>query len=339
MDKNRKKFMVIAILLVTIIFTGCSPREGVNKKVDNDRIKIVTSLYPQYEFAKKVGGEKVDVKLLLPSGVEAHSYEPTPRDIVAIKNADIFAYTNIYMEAWVGGIVKNLKDTCLPLDLSEGIVLSDGDLDRDNHVHDDDDDSHSHKDENHIEEDDLPEDDHHGHSHEKDPHIWTSPVNAIKMVENIRDGLIQVDGENSSYYRKNAEEYIEDLKKLDEDIFKEIGNENLKIVFGGHFAFGYFAERYNLEYISPYKGFSPDGEPSARNIVNMIKEIKKDNIEIIYHEELIDPKIARILAEETDSRLLMLHSIHNLTKEEIRANKGYISIMYENLENLKEAKK
>ncbi len=157
------------------------------------------------------------------------------------------------------------------------------------------------------------------------------------MVKNIMEGLIEVDGNEAQYYRENAEKYIKELKALDEsfiEAFKKTKTDT--IIYGGHFAFGYFTERYHLNHISPYIGFSPNAEPTPNRIIELIKTLEQSEIKVIYYEELVDPKVATIISEETGAKMLLLHGAHNISKEELQSNITYVEIMRDNLEKLKE---
>lgn len=305
---KRKRISTILILSLIMIFTfGCS---SVNNQVpvNNGKLKVIATLFPQYDFVKEIAKDKVDVSLLLPPGVESHAYEPTPQDMADIKNADMFIYTGEYMEPWALKIASNIK--------SEKLIIVDAS-----------------KNVNFIEDDDHDDYDHGG----KDPHIWLDPIYAQKMVDNIVEGLIKADKENKEYYIKNGEDYKKKLGVLNEKFVEAFQKtKSNKIIYGGHFAFGYFAERYNLEHISPYNGFTPDAEPTPKRIIELIKNIESAGIKTIYYEELIDPKVSKILSKETGAKMLMLHGAHNLSKDELESGISYIDIMEGNLERLKE---
>ncbi|HEY4543711.1 MAG TPA: zinc ABC transporter substrate-binding protein, partial [Tissierellaceae bacterium] len=277
--------------------------------INDDKIKVVTTLFPQYDFSKELLKEHAKITILLPPGVEAHSYDPTPKDIVEINNSDIFIYTGDEMEPWVSKIINNIDtEKVKVIDISKGIELIE------------------------AEENDEA----HGHSHEKDPHFWTNPKIAKKVVSNLSEEFVKLIPEFKEDIEINKEDYIIKLEKLDNDIRKDLERvESRTIIYAGHFALGYFAEEYNLEYITPYDGFSPNSEPSPKNISNLIEIMNKSKVKSIFYEELIDPKVARIISEQTGANMYLLHGAHNISKDELDSNVGYIDIMYNNLENLK----
>lgn len=325
--KRRGILFLIMLMIFTFSVSGCTGEvqepatEQVGKEVSSeeetgDRLSVVATLFPQYDFARRLGGDRVEVRYLLPAGTEAHSYEPTPQDMVALLNADVFLYTGEFMEPWTRNIVENLKEEdVLVVDLSQGIPL----LTSEDHDHDHD----------HGEEDD--------HEEGIDPHYWTDPNMAILMVQNISDALSQVDPENEEAYISEEIELIDELTKLDGDIREALSRTKSRtILSGGHFAFGYFAREYGLEHMSPYSGFSPNAEPTPQRITALIRTIEETGANAIYHEELIDPKVAQVIVDETGVRLLLLHGAHNISKEDLESGKTYMEIMYDNLENLKE---
>jgi zinc transport system substrate-binding protein len=325
----KRKGMLVLLMLMVFAFavSGCTQEvdmpvsepegsEASGEDIGDDKISVVATLFPQYDFARRIGGERVEVRYLLPTGTEAHSYEPTPQDMVALLNADVFLYTGEFMEPWTRNIVENLKEEdVLVVDLSQGIpLLTSGDQD------------HEHQ-----------EDEDHGEEEAIDPHYWTDPNMAIIMVKTIGDALAQADSENVEQYKNEEAALIEDLIQLDSDIREALDRTKSKtILSGGHFAFGYFARQYGLEHMSPYTGFSPNAEPTPQRITALIQTIEETGAKAIYHEELIDPKVAQVIVDETGVKLLLLHGAHNTSKEELESGKTYMDIMYENLENLKE---
>lgn len=329
----KKILMVVFAMMLLFVLSGCesnienvivaegdvADQEVVDQEVvdqeviEEARLSIITSLYPQYDFTKSIVGDKADVILILPPGVESHSFEPTPQDMVKLQNSDLFLYTGKEMEPWAYRLTGSISAKIV--DLSAGIAL----MDLDDHGHEDD---HDHEEEDHEEL--------------MDPHIWTDPNLAIVMVDNILVSLKAIDETNADYYEENANALKNALMELDLEIKDVLSKTTSKtILSGGHFAFGYFVERYGLNHMSPYEGFSPDAEPTPKRIAALIETIKETDAKAIFYEELIDPKVSRVISEETGIEMLLLHGAHNVTKEEFEAGKSYITFMKENLERLK----
>lgn len=284
------------------------------------KVQVIATLFPQYDFVKAIGGEYAEVRLLMPPGTESHSYEPTPKDLVDIENADVFIYTSLAMEPWIEKMLTQIGPDTLVIDASKGVtMLTAEQLGLEVH------------------EESAGED----HDDEGvDPHIWLDPVNAGIMAQNVADGLIQAMPENQDSFIKALAQYQDDLMALDTEIQNTLGKyPDRSIVFAGHYAFGYFSKRYGLNYHSPYEGFSPDSEPSPQKIASMVDFMKAENQKVVYYEELIDPKIARIIASETNADMVMLHAAHNVSKDDLAAEITYIDIMKENLRKLEEGLK
>ncbi len=303
------------IFFLGIYLTGCG-KTGQN--THSDRMKIITTLFPLYDFTKNLVKDKADVTLILPPGVEPHGFEPRAGDILKINSAHMFIYTGKFMEPWVEDILKGVDNKdLLIVDSSIGIKL----LTHKSHTH------------QHLKE--------HSHGKDKkqlyldaDPHIWLDLANAQLMVDNILAGLVKKDPANRDFYEKNAQAYKAKLDELDKRFSTNLTSCKKRIiVHGGHFAFGYLASRYNLKYISAYKG-SPDAEPTPRHVFLMKKIIKDNDIKYIFFEELIMPRMAEVLAKETGAQILMLHGCHNITRDEMERGVTFISLMEKNLENL-----
>ena len=318
----RKLQIIVSMVgIISLLLVGCSKAETTDSKAaegDNTpKIKIVTTLFPQYDFVNQVGKDAVEVNMLLKPGVESHTYEPTPSDIIDINKADIFLYTGDEMEPWVSKILDSLDNDVMIVDLSKNITLDE--------VEDHD---HEHED---VESDD-------DHVHSYDPHIWTNPLNAKVMVEDIKTALSEVDKTNAMAFETNANEYLASLDQLDQDIrdmVKEAKRD--EVVFGGRFAFHYFFEEYGLDYVSAYDSCSAETEPSAKVIATIIDKVKEDEIPVIFYEELANPKVAESIASATGAKTLLLHSCHNVSTDDYKNGATYLSLMYQNLENLKEA--
>ena len=312
-------FIIGVIVIIGLGFFTVSGRLQ-DTTSNSGKLNIVTTLFPSYDFAKIIGQDKVEVSLLLPPGVESHSFEPRPSDIVKINKSDLFVYTGKYMEPWAEDIIKGLtnKDVSI-VDSSNGITLS-----KREENHDDEEEG--------VHEEELEND----HGHEGiDPHIWLGLDNAQVMVDNIVNAISQKDPANSDFYMKNAIEYKNRLVQLDNQFKSTLAKcEGREIIYGGHYAFGYMAKRYGLAYTSA-QGFSPDSEPTASDLVNLVEQIKAGGIKYVFYEELTSPKIAQTLANETKAQLLLLNAAHNIAKEDYKKGVSFASIMEQNLANLK----
>ena len=312
---SKKIRISIYVIFIILIFTGLSvffllkSQMGNDKSMasENKKLQVVTTLFPLYDFSKSIGQDKVQVTLLLPPGVEAHSFEPKPADVILINQADIFIYTGKFMEPWAEDIVKSITNkNLLVVNASNGIKLIPA-------VFYDSDES----------------------SGSMDPHIWLDFDNAKMMVNSIMQAFTEKDPENKSFYEKNTEEYKQQLTDLDNDYKSALSLcESKEIIYAGHYAFGYLAKRYGLKYLAA-QGVSPDAEPTANDPINLVNQIKEDNIKYIFYEELASPKIAETLSNETGAKLLVLNAAHNVSKEQLERGITFISIMKSNLNNLK----
>ena len=370
--KSLLKKIIVLCLIATLVLTTCSCGMRKYSDIDEDKLLIVTTLFPQYDFAKQIAGDKAEVVLLLSPGVEAHDFEPTPSDIILINKADLFIYTGDEMEPWVASILESLDNEELNvLDVSEGIeLICEEENHEHNHVHEDeeedevhdhieseatDEEGHEHDEDEAVEhetdeseeahEDEniiFAEGDHseHDHTHSADPHIWTSPVNAMKMIENIEEALVELDEANKTLYEDNAHAYIHELEEVDSQFREIVANADTHtIYFGGRFAMSYFAHEYGLNYAAAFDSCQAESEPSARLIVKIIEKMREDGAKYVFYEEMTDPKAARIIAEEIDGEILLLHSCHNVSKAEMEAGVTYLSLMQQNVENLRKALK
>jgi zinc transport system substrate-binding protein len=319
--KTRLLLIMMTIIVVVVVVSGC------HKKTDDHatgKIKVMTTLFPLFDFAKHLGGNKAEVTLLLPPGVEAHSFEPRPGDIVKIEAADLFIYTGDEMEPWVKKILSGIVSKRFQIiDASSGIAMQETEQ---HHEHEN---AEKHA-KNHHEGEKT--DHHHG---KLDPHIWLDFANAQKMVDTMAAGFINKDPANKDFYLKNASTYKAKLDDLDHRYRETMTTCKKKVIIhGGHFAFNYLAKRYELIYESAYAG-SPNSEPTPKRIIELKTKIKKHGLDTIFYEELIEPRMADMIAKETGSELLKLHGAHNISKDEIDQGVTFIQLMEQNLESLK----
>lgn len=311
-EKKNQIIVLSVVFLFIIILTALSIK---NKREENkieesgNQTQIVTTLFPLYDMAKKIGGEKVEVSLLLPPGVEAHSYEPKPSDILKINNSDVFIYTGEFMEPWVHDMLQSLNGKVKVLDASTGVRFIKGNDDE-------------HEDEHGLDG--------------VDPHIWLDFDNAKIMSQNIKNALSVVDPDNSLFYEKNLDFYKKELSQIDNSYKTDLSVCDTKtVIYGGHYAFGYLARRYGLKYEAA-QGLAPDSEPSASDLVKLVNQIKKENIKTVFYEELESPKVAETLSKETGARMIKLNSAHNPSKEQFDSGISFFDILEANLFGLKD---
>lgn len=311
------KQMVLVFLVGLVLLFGGACSQNAEKTAAGPRLSVVTTLFPLYDFARIIGGEKASVQLLLPPGTEAHSFEPKPSDMARLAKADLFFFTSKEMEPWAEKLYAGVQNPSLQVvDTSVGIRLM---LAADEH-------------------------DHHGHGKEAghavhakaDPHIWLDFANAEKMVGTIRDAFMRKDPTNADSYRQNAGRLLAGLAELDKKyaaMLKTCAHQEL--VSGGHFAFGYLAHRYGLRYRAAY-GFSPSAEPSPRDLMRLSRFLKEHRVKAIFYEELIEPRVAETIAKETGVSLLLLHGAHNISREDFQAGVSFLKLMERNYDALRE---
>jgi len=296
--------------MLLLLCTSCEKKR--DEAVQPGRLRIVTTLFPLYDFTRNIAGDKAQVSLLLPPGMESHSFEPKPDDIIRINKADLFVFTNRYMEPWAADIIAGLDNRrTLVVDASRGARLLEAGR------------SDGHGDEGH----------HHGEG--MDPHLWLDFANAQIMVDNILSGLVAKDPSNRGFYTANAAAYKAKLADLDQRFRKGLSScEKRVFLHGGHFAFGYLANRYGLRYESAY-AVTADAEPSPAKIAKLIRDIRANGLRYIYTEELVEPRVADTIARETGAKVLRLNGAHNVGRDDLAAGATFLSLMEQNLNNLR----
>lgn len=284
------------------------------------RLRLVAAVFPAYDFARVVAGDAAEVTLLLPPGADAHSYEPTPQDMIAIQNADLFLYTGGESDTWLERVLASLGDDAPEtFAMADCVTLLEEEHSQSmapEHDHDHDEDGHE----------------------EMDEHVWTSPKNVQLIVRALREKLCALSPENAERFIQNEAAYQQKLQALDER-FETIvaeGKRNL-IVFGDRFPFRYFAAAYGLRYDAAFPGCSEDSEPSVKTIVSLIRAIREEQIPVVFYIEFSSRKTADILAEETGAKELLFHSCHTVSQQEMDEGASYLTLMDRNADALKEA--
>ena len=368
-----------AVLGISLVLGGCAQTGESQGAFDasseeNGKLKVAVTLFPYYDFVRQIAGNPVDLQMVIPAGMDSHSFEPTPADIRTIQHADILISNGGTMEHWLDETLAALDTTNMTIvtmmdyvdAVEEEIVegMEDADHDHDHtHVyvaadHDhsgetpEEHAAHAHEDDDHDHSGETPEE-HAAHSHEEDTrsyvdhdgheeeieydeHIWTSPVNAMKLVDVIGDTLAEADPAHADTYHQRAENYKKELEEIDAG-FREVSANRKRnmIVMGDKFPFRYLADEYQLDYRAAFSGCSSDTEPSAKTIAYLIDKVKEEQIPTVYYLELSSHRVSEIIGEETGAEPLLLHSCHNVTRAQFDAGVTYVQLMRQNIENLR----
>lgn len=328
-------FLYVSILLVILSvcgLTGCSDTKSeedffvssrASEEPETDpRLQVVTTIFPQYDFVRQIAGDNLSLQMLLKPGEETHSYEPTPRDIIAIQNADLFIYVGGENDEWVEDILDSPEMSQVrTLRLVDCVDMLEED-----HVE-------GMKKERHAE---SGED-----GREMDEHVWTSPRNAIRITERITEELIRLDRTHKEEYEARLRSYTGELEELDtqfhEVVQKASGEGHSVLVFGDRFPFRYFVEEYGLDYYAAFPGCASDTEPSAATMAFLIRKVKEEHIPVILKMELSSDQIAHAVAEASGAEVRVFYSCHNLTAGQFEAGESYLSMMRENVKTLEAA--
>lgn len=311
-----KKIIVLSMsVLLGALMMACGPTE--KESANPRKPKIMASFYPMYEFTKKVVGDEAEVELLVPAGVEAHDYEPSAKDMARLSSADAVVFNSPEMETWVKKVAENTGDQVVFIEAAKELKLVA-------------DSAHSH---------DEAEADHDDHNHDHgsvDPHVWLDPQLAQKEVATIAEKLGAEMPEKKAIFEKNAEAYIAELAKLDQAFQTAFTGKKQRTFVTQHAAFGYLAERYQLEQAS-VSGLTPDGEPTPKRLAELKTFVKDHQISTIYFEENATSKVAETLAKEANLTVDVLNTLESLSEKDQQAGKNYLSVMTDNLEALKKS--
>ena len=319
---RKRLFALLLALTLAASLCGCADRQ----RAEDGRLQVVCSVFPYYDFARQIGGDDVDVTLLVAAGKETHSFEPTPLDVITLSQADVFLYNGGESEAWVDDILsaagENIAVT-LPLmpqvsalaeEWAEGMEGA-----HDEHDHDHDYETHD--------SDDI----------EYDEHVWTSPVLAKALCQAICDALCQADPAHREGYQARLADYLTQLDGLDA-AFREVveaGHRRL-LVFGDRFPLLYFCKEYGLDYRAAFHGCASDTEPSLATLKYLIDKVEDEEIPVVYTIELSSRKVADAIAETTGAKVLTFHSCQTVSRTEFDGGATYLSLMEQNVEALRE---
>ena len=269
---TQTKLAIIAIIVVIPLTSIAVYSTNSNQQytpIDNSKLQVISSFNPLHEFSQIVGQDKVDVRLLVPVGVEPHDWEPTIKDVQEIQKSDLIIINGIGFENWVDNLAENNYQGII-VDTSEGILINN--LDQKNTV---------------------------------DPHIWLNPIYAKKQVQNIALAFSNNDPENGEFYTTNAAEYGKKLDLLDLKIRTELSDCNDDFI-AFHDAFSYFAKEYDLNQHTIVPSNNSHGEVTAKTLENVISKARELNIKVIFSEESVNTKTSQIIANEIGGKVLVL---------------------------------
>ena len=314
-----KKIILILIGIAIVIGLGVALGMGGNKNKSNAKYKVVVSNFASYDFLREIIGDNKDVELifLLGPGKDAHSYDPTPQDLVKIQEANVFVYVGGEMEKWsdkvLASLDKNGKEIICIADFVNTIEEKEVDG---------------------AEEEEEEEEEEGAF----DEHIWTSPENAIKMVNALEKVMEKIDGENKEKYKKNADDYIVKIKDVDSKIQNIVDNKvRDRLVFADKMPMQYFMDYYNLEATAAFNGCSTETDPSAKTIAYLQNKIKKEKIPVILYIELNPGIVAKTIADETGAQAMQIQTLHNVSLDDFNNGETWVSLMTRNIDVLRSA--
>lgn len=308
----RRTILAALLALALAALAGCSGSLN-EPEAQSGKLKVVTTIFPAYDFALRIFGDRAEVTLLLKPGTESHSYDPSARDIVKIDGCDLFIYNGGGSDAWVENVLRSADEVNVLKMMDFVEALEEEELEGAEHDHDE----HDHDDE------------------EYDEHIWTSPKNAALIVDGIKEEAARLDGENATLYESNAAEYSRKINALDERFTELLAGESRYFVFGDRFPLLYFFKEYGLNYYAAFPGCGSETEPSAQTIAFLTEKLAGDDtVKAVFSIELSSVKLAQTLAAENGLATAEFHTCHNITAEDFAAGESYVSLMERNYQTL-----
>ena len=317
----KRLFTVLLILSLTLPLSGC---KGGCYESGSGELSIVTTVFPAFDFAREIAGERASICLLIPPGSESHSFEPTAQDILRIQNCDLLICNGGESEVWLEDMLEGLDGDIPRVVMLDCVQALEEEVKEGMQAQ-----AHEHEEE---------EAEDHGHEPEYDEHVWTSPRNAALISRAISERLCFIDPENAEYYTSRCDSYCDSLMALDEDfrsLFQELGNPTM--IFADRFPVRYFVEEYGLDYYAAFPGCAEQAEPSARTVAFLIDKVREENTPAVFYIEFSNQKMADIICEDTGCKKLLFHSCHNVTRQQLDEGVSYLGLMRKNLETLKEA--
>ncbi len=326
--QNRYKG-VIAVLAGFLLLTACgstasgSDAAGAGNAASAEdgsgRLQVMASFYPMYDFSVKIGGEYVEVTDMVPAGTEPHDWEPAPKDLAKLEEADVFVYSGAGMEYWAEDIITSIQNEKLViLEASEGIALLSAEEEEAAHGYEGQDHEHAHG--------------------ETDPHVWLDPMKAKQELANIRDAFSEADPAHAEDYAANYETWAAKLDALDTSFRETLAQCVKHEIVVSHEAFGYLCSAYGIEQMG-IEGLMPDSEPDPARMAEITDFVREHDVSVIFSEELVSQKVADTIAKETGASVETLNPLEGISEEEQAAGADYFSVMEDNLAKLAAALK
>lgn len=301
------KRLIAILLCLCLMLCGCTAEP--EKPHDETKLQIVCTSFPAYDFAREIAGDRAELTLLIKPGSEVHSYEPTPKDMIRIQESDLFICNGGESEQWAETLITPKLNTIYMMDCVDTVEESADGI--------------------YNAEDGEPE---------LDEHVWTSPLNAIKISEEICNALCKLDTDNAETYKTNFTAYKAQLMALDREFRQVIKNSGKhKLVFADRFPMRYFALEYGLDCYAAFPGCSSETEPSAKTVAYLINRVREDKIPAVLYMEFSNQKMADVICEDTGCRKLPFYSAHSVSAEQFEQGVSYLDLMRINLNSLKEA--
>lgn len=333
-----KKIIFIVLAIAIVIGIGVAFGIGGNKNKSNAKYKVVASNFASYDFLRAIIGDNKDVELtfLIGPGKDAHSYDPTAQDLIKIQDSDLFVYVGGEMEKWSDKVVDSLDTTGTEIICIADFVdtMEEKEVDgAEEHEHDNED-----EDEHHEEGEEHEENEHEHKEGAFDEHIWTSPENAIKMVNALEKAMEKIDNENATKYKENADKYIAQIKDVDSKIQNIVDNKvRDRLIFADKMPMQYFIDYYNLKVSAAFDGCSTETEPSAQTIAYIQNKVKEEKIPVVLYIELNPGRVAQTIADETGSSAMQIQTLHNVSLDDFNNGETWLSLMTRNIDVLKKA--
>ncbi|EZP59083.1 MULTISPECIES: metal ABC transporter solute-binding protein, Zn/Mn family [unclassified Exiguobacterium] len=305
---------------------------------DDKKTEIYTSTFATAAIAREIGGNQVNVKMIVPPGADPHSYEPTSKQLTEIAKGDLFLLTGTTLEPYSKKIQESLKGTDVRfVETSKDVTLLESDATL-----------HAHEEEGHTEEEHAHEDaghddhatDEHAHEEEEhdhgkyDPHVWLDPVNAKAMARSITVALSKEVPKDKATFEKNLKAFDQQADALDKEFKQAVADGSKKELLVTHAAYGYLAERYGFTQL-PIAGISPSDEPSQKQLAALVKEARMHDLKHVAFEETVSPKVARVIQKEIGAKSVTIHNLESVTKSQ--QNSSYFKLMEENVQTLEQA--